>query len=162
VGGLLRPGYELAASEEELTQYPGFSRDIEASRSRSQAAPGRGRAENLSFTFTNRNVPMPYVPVGIDLIDQWRQIGQVEHEQLETRAYLANLRGLNYDVGLDFNCDFMDEPNLQLAKYISAMSRRSTMPATTIPSWTSCTSSRTARLDPERRARDPARVRGAS
>jgi peptide/nickel transport system substrate-binding protein len=69
----------------------------------------------------NRNIPMPYVPVGIDLIDQWRQIGvTAEHEQLETRAYLANLRGLNYDVGLDFNCDFMDEPNIQLAKYLSA------------------------------------------
>jgi hypothetical protein len=76
---------------------------------------------NLSFTFLNRNVPMPYVPVGIDLIDQWRQIGvNVEHQQLETSAYLSNLRGLNYDAGLDFACDFMDEPNIQLAKYLSA------------------------------------------
>ena len=32
VGGLLRPGYELAASEAEMEQWLGFSRDIEASR----------------------------------------------------------------------------------------------------------------------------------
>ncbi|MGA0032420.1 MAG: hypothetical protein ACO3HA_03675, partial [Burkholderiales bacterium] len=55
------------------------------------------------------------------LIDQWRQIGvTAEHEQLETKLYQAAMRGGNYEVGLDFNCDFMDEPNLQLQKYISA------------------------------------------
>jgi peptide/nickel transport system substrate-binding protein len=64
---------------------------------------------------------MPYTPVGVFLIDQWRQIGvTAEHEQPETRAYMANLRGGNYEVGMDFNCDAVDDPNLQLAKYISA------------------------------------------
>jgi len=32
VGGILRPGYDLAASEKELLQMPGFSKDINASR----------------------------------------------------------------------------------------------------------------------------------
>ena len=32
VGGYVRPGYELAAREEDLVKMPGFSRDIEASR----------------------------------------------------------------------------------------------------------------------------------
>jgi peptide/nickel transport system substrate-binding protein len=76
---------------------------------------------NLKLKLTNRNVPMPYTPVGVFLIDQWRQIGvTVEHEQLETRLYQAALSGGNYEAGLDFSCDFMDEPNLQLIKYISA------------------------------------------
>jgi peptide/nickel transport system substrate-binding protein len=66
---------------------------------------------------------MPYTPVGVFLIDQWRQIGlTVQHEQLETRLYLAAQQRGNptYDAALDFNCDFMDEPNLQLQKYLSA------------------------------------------
>lgn len=121
VGGLLRPGYELAASEEEIEQWPGFSRDIEAAREQARALLAEAGQENLSFTFTNRNVPMPYTPVGVFLIDQWRQIGvQVEHEQLETRLYQAKLRGDELDAGLDFHCDYMDEPNLQLIKYISS------------------------------------------
>ena len=45
----------------------------------------------------------------------------VKHEQLETRLYLAAQQRDNptFDAALDFNCDFMDEPNLQLQKYLS-------------------------------------------
>jgi len=76
---------------------------------------------NLKFKLTNRNVSMPYTPVGVFLINEWRQIGlNVEHEQLETRLYINAQRSGNYEAALDFNCDFMDEPNLQLIKYISA------------------------------------------
>ncbi len=74
------------------------------------------------FTLTNRNVAMPYTPVGVFLIDQWRQVGvNVKHEQLETRLYLAAQQRdkPTFDAALDFNCDFMDEPNLQLQKYLS-------------------------------------------
>ncbi len=121
VGGLLRPGYSLAAKESELAQYPGFGRDIKTSREEAKKLLRDAGVTNLKFKFTNRNVAMPYTPVGVFLIDQWRQIGvAVEHEQLETKLYLAALSGGNYEAALDFNCDFMDEPNLQLIKYISA------------------------------------------
>jgi peptide/nickel transport system substrate-binding protein len=121
VGGLLRPGYELAASEKELVAYPGFWKDVNKSRAEAKRLLKEAGAEGLKFKLTNRNVPMPYTPVGVFLIDQWRQVGaQVEHEQLETRLYLARQQEGNYDAALDFNCDFMDEPNLQLLKYLSA------------------------------------------
>jgi peptide/nickel transport system substrate-binding protein len=121
VGGILRPGYELAASESELVQYPGWGRDINKSRAEAKALLAQAGVKDLKFKFLNRNVPMPYTPVGVFLIDQWRQIGvTAEHEQPETRAYIANLRGGNYEVGLDFNCDAVDDPNLQIIKYISA------------------------------------------
>jgi len=121
VGGVLRPGYELAPSEEELARYPGFGKDIAKSRAEAKRLLQEAGVSNLKFKFTNRNVPMPYTPVGVFLIDQWRQIGvTVEHEQLDTKLYQAALRGGNYEAGLDFNCDFMDEPNLQLQKYLSA------------------------------------------
>jgi peptide/nickel transport system substrate-binding protein len=121
VGGLLRPGYELAASDAEMEKWLGFSRDIEASREQARSLLAEAGQEGLSFTFTNRNIAMPYTPVGVFLIDQWRQIGlEVEHEQLETRLYQAKLRGDELEAGLDFHCDYMDEPNLQLIKYISS------------------------------------------
>ncbi len=122
VGGVLRPGYDLAVSEKELVTYPGFSKDINASRAEARKLLAAAGVPNLAFTFTNRNVAMPYTPVGVFLIDQWRQIGvNVKHEQLETRLYLAAQQRDNptFDAALDFNCDFMDEPNLQLQKYLS-------------------------------------------
>ena len=122
VGGILRPGYDLAASEKELLTYPGFSKDINASRAQAKKLLQEAGVPNLTFTLTNRNVAMPYTPVGVFLIDQWRQIGvNVKHEQLETKLYLAAQQRDNptFDAALDFNCDFMDEPNLQLVKYLS-------------------------------------------
>ena len=122
VGGILRPGYELASPERELVTYPGWSKDINASRAQAKKLLQEAGVPNLSFTFTNRNVAMPYTPVGVFLIDQWRQIGvNAKHEQLETRLYLAAQQRdkPTYDAALDFNCDFMDEPNLQLQKYLS-------------------------------------------
>jgi peptide/nickel transport system substrate-binding protein len=121
VGATMRPGYDLAASNAELEAMPGFARDIAKSRAEAKKLLAEAGHPNLKFKFLNRNVPMPYTPVGVFLIDQWRQVGvTVEHEQLETRLYQAALSGGNYEVGLDFNCDFMDEPNLQLLKYMSA------------------------------------------
>jgi peptide/nickel transport system substrate-binding protein len=122
VGGLLRPGYEYAATEKELMSYPGFSKDVPASRAQAKKLLQEAGVPNLTFTLTNRNVAMPYTPVGVFLIDQWRQIGvNVKHDQLETKLYLAAQQRDNptFDAALDFNCDFMDEPNLQLLKYLS-------------------------------------------
>ena len=121
VGGLLRPGYDLATPEADLVKLPGFAKDITAARAEARKLLQEAGASNLKFKLTNRNVNMPYTPVGVYLINEWRQIGlTVEHEQLETRLYTNALRSGNYQAGLDFNCDFMDEPNLQLIKYISA------------------------------------------
>jgi len=122
VGGLLRPGYELATPEAELVKLPGFARDINASRSEAKKLLADAGQSNLAFTLTNRNVAMPYTAVGVFLIDQWRQIGlNVKHEQLETKLYLAAQQKDNptFDAALDFNCDYMDEPNLALQKFLS-------------------------------------------
>lgn len=121
VGGVLRPGYELAASNAELETYPGFGKDINKARAEAKKLLADAGVKDLKFKFLNRNVPMPYTPVGVFVVDQWRQIGvTAEHEQPETKAYIGNLRSGNYDVGLDFNCDAVDDPNLQLLKYLSS------------------------------------------
>lgn len=121
VGGVLRPGYELAATESELGNIPGFGKDIKKSREEAKKLLKEAGVSDLKFKLLNRNVPMPYTPVGVFLIDQWRQIGlNVEHEQLETKLYQAALSSGNYEAGLDFNCDYMDDPNILLIKYVSA------------------------------------------
>ena len=122
VGGLLRPGYDLAVSEKDLVTLPGFSKDVNASRAEARRLLQEAGVPNLTFTLSNRNVAMPYTSVGVFLIDQWRQIGlTVKHEQLETKLYFAAQQRdkPTFDAALDFNCDFMDEPNLQLLKYLS-------------------------------------------
>jgi peptide/nickel transport system substrate-binding protein len=121
VGALLRPGFDLAATEADLVKLPGYGKDINAARAEARRLLKEAGAENLKFKLTNRNVANPYTPVGVFLIDQWRQIGvQVEHEQLETKQYLAKQQDGSFDAALDFQADFMDEPNLQLLKILSA------------------------------------------
>ncbi len=120
VGGVIRPGYELAAKKEDLTRYPGFSENIQASRDQAKKLLAEAGVQNLKLTLTNRTVAMPYTPTGLFVIDQWRQIGvQTEHSQLETAPYQASLQSGNYEAAINFACDFMDEPNLQLLNYIS-------------------------------------------
>ncbi|MGZ5174192.1 MAG: hypothetical protein ACXWIS_08225, partial [Burkholderiales bacterium] len=78
--------------------------------------------ENLAFKFLNRSGIESYTTGGVYAVDQWRRIGvKATHEQLETKLYLAAQQKDNptFDAALDFNCDYMDEPNLQLIKYLS-------------------------------------------
>ena len=120
VGGVLRPGYDLATPDEDLESLPGFGRDVEAAREEARRLLAEAGQSDLKFTFTNRNISVPYEAVGVFLVDQWRQIGvDAVNDPLPTAEYLAKLRGGNAEAGLDFVCDFMDEPNLQLLKYIS-------------------------------------------
>jgi peptide/nickel transport system substrate-binding protein len=122
VGGLLRPGSEFAASEAELTKLAGFGKDIEASRREARRLlKEAGVPEGFTFTFKNRGIRMPYEPLGLFLIDQWRKVGlNVRHVVQETASHLADLRAGNYETGMYFGAPFMDEPDLHLLKYLSA------------------------------------------
>src|SRR5262249_8308582 len=59
VGGMLRPGYALARSEQELTQLPGFARDIAASRAEARRLLAEAGLPNPSFPPTNRPIYPP-------------------------------------------------------------------------------------------------------
>ncbi|MGH2450679.1 MAG: ABC transporter substrate-binding protein [Candidatus Limnocylindria bacterium] len=121
VGGLMRPGGPFAMPESDLEQIPGFYRDNAKAVEEAKALLAEAGAENLTFTFHNRNITTPYEPVALFVIDEWRKIGvTATHEAKETAAYIADLRAANFDVGLDFNCDYFDEPDLQLTKFRSA------------------------------------------
>ncbi len=122
VGGVMRPGGPYATPEAELQRLAGFGQDIQAAREQARRLLREaGVPEGFEFTLLNRNIPMPYLPGGIYLIDQWRQVGlNPRHVIRETGPYLADLRAGNYDVAVDFTCDFYDDPDVQLAKFVSA------------------------------------------
>ncbi len=75
VAGIQVPGTPWATPPEELTKLAGYGRDINAARAEARRLLKEAGAEGLSFTLLNRAVPQPYEPVGIWLIDQWRQVG---------------------------------------------------------------------------------------
>jgi peptide/nickel transport system substrate-binding protein len=122
VGGLLRPGSEFAMPEADLTKLAGFGKNIDAARKEARRLlKEAGVQEGFTFTLKNRNVKEPYEVAGVYVIDQWRQIGlNVNHIQQEEGPYFNDFRQGNYDAGVDFACDFMDDPDLQLYKFISS------------------------------------------
>ena len=84
------------------------------------AAREAGIAEGFSFVFRNRGIPQPYEPLGIWLIDQWRQIGlKVNHVVQETGSHADDVQfHVRKDVG---DLQRMDEVRLARMTYLSLM-----------------------------------------
>jgi len=122
VGGLFRPGSQFATPEAELVKLKGFGKDIAAARQEARRLLREaGVPDGFSFTLKNRSIREPYEVTGVYVIDQWRQIGlNVTHQPQEGGPYFADLRAGNFDTSVDFSCDFMDEPDLQLQKFLSS------------------------------------------
>jgi len=122
VGGIMRPGSEFATPDADLVKLAGYGRDIQQARTQARGLLREaGVPDNFSFVLHNRDVSMPYEHVGIFALDQWRQIGlTVAHVQAETAKYLADLRAGAYDAAVDFACDYVDDPDIQLAKFVSS------------------------------------------
>jgi peptide/nickel transport system substrate-binding protein len=121
VAGVMVPGTPFATPPAELEKLAGYGRDIAKSRTEARRLlKEAGVPDGFSFTFKNRGIPMPYEPVGVWLIDQWRQIGlSVNQEVIEAAKYYAELRGGNFDVAMDFQCGYIVEPDLDLYKFQS-------------------------------------------
>jgi peptide/nickel transport system substrate-binding protein len=120
VGSFTRPGSEFGAREEDLVKMPGFSKDIEASRAEAKALLAAAGVPNLKVRLINRTVSNLYIPAGIYIIDQWRQIGvETEHVQANETLYNNSMNEGTFDVALDFQGDSVDEPTYQLARHLS-------------------------------------------
>jgi peptide/nickel transport system substrate-binding protein len=121
VGGLLRPGAEYAATPAELRELPGFGPDAAARAAARRLLIAAGHPD-LAFTLINRDFQSPYAAAAEFLVEQWREVGaDVRHAPLEMKAYLAAKQGEPpaFDAALDFACDYADEPNLQLQRWLS-------------------------------------------
>src|SRR5262245_42605431 len=121
VAGVQVPGTPYATPPAELEKLSGYGRDINAARAEARRLLKEAGAENLTFTFKNRGIPMPYEPVAIWLLDQWRQIGlNVKQEVVEAASYYGQvLRPGNFEVAMDFPCGYIVEPDLDLYRFIS-------------------------------------------
>ena len=120
---IFREGHALSPVGEDLAAYPGYGPDVEAARAEARALLAEAGQENLRFTLLNRNIANPYEPLGIYLIDQWRQIGvEVEMETADTGVWTGRLSSGDFDVSVDLNAPVSDEPTEVLLKYLPGSS----------------------------------------
>jgi peptide/nickel transport system substrate-binding protein len=121
VAGLSQAGAPFAMPEAELQKIPGYWPDIEKSRAEARRLLREaGVPDGFAFVFSNRGITGPE-RVGVFLIDQWRKIGlQATHRVLETGQEFAAKRAGDFTVAHDFSCDFVEEPDYTLTKYLSS------------------------------------------
>src|SRR5215468_6776551 len=120
VAGIQVPGTPWATPPEDLMKLAGYGTDINAARGEARRLLKEAGAENLSFTLLNRGVPMPYEPVGIWLIDQWRQVGlNVKQNVLESTAWLAAQKAGDFEVSTNAPCNSIVEPDMDLHWFLT-------------------------------------------
>lgn len=121
VAGVQVPGTPFATPPQELNKLAGYWTDIEKSRAEARRLlKEAGVPEGFQFTFTNRGIPMPYEPLGVWLIDQWRRVGlNVKQEVIEAAAYFGTIRKGDAQVFMDFQCGYIVEPDLDMYKFLS-------------------------------------------
>lgn len=122
VGGVAFPGHPLAATKEELQEMAGYWPDIEKSRAEAKRLlEEAGYGGGLDIVMNNREIDQPYKIVGTWLIDQWRQVGvNATQEVRPTGPFYDQLRTKKeWDVSLEFNCQTIVNPLLDVSKYIS-------------------------------------------
>src|SRR5262250_320465 len=120
VGGLMRPGTELAIAEPELQKLPGFGRDPEKNRAEAKRLLAEaGYPNGFKVVLKNRNVRVPYIDFGVFVVQEWRKIGvEAEHRPLETAAWFADGRDTgNFQLITNPSFNFMDDPDQFLDRY---------------------------------------------
>jgi peptide/nickel transport system substrate-binding protein len=119
VAGIVFPGSPLAATKEELQTLAGFWPDIGKSREEAKRLLKEAGAEGLKFELMNRNVDQPYKYVATWLIDEWSKVGlQVTQRVLPTGPFFDALRQGTFDVTVDFNCQSVVNPLMDIAKFL--------------------------------------------
>jgi peptide/nickel transport system substrate-binding protein len=121
VGGVMRPGTAMAASEAELLTLPGFSRDIAASRAAAKKLLAEAGVRDLRVPLLSRaDVPMPY-DAGAELVaSSWKAIGVTATVvKAPTKTWQAALEKGDFTAALGFGADTVDDPTPQLSHYIS-------------------------------------------
>jgi peptide/nickel transport system substrate-binding protein len=120
VAGIQVPGTPWATPPEELAKLAGYGTDVAGARAEARRLLKEAGQENLTFTLLNRGVPMPYEPVAVWLIDQWKQIGvTVKHTVLETAAWLQAQKNGDFEVSTNAPCNSIVEPDMDLHWYLT-------------------------------------------
>jgi len=121
VGGVAFPGHPLAANKAEMQKIAGYWPDLKKSRAEARRLLKEAGVPDLKFELHNRGVDQPYKIVGTWLIDQWKQVGVTVTQRVQpTGPFYDTLRKKkDFDVSLDFNCQAVVNPLLDVAKFIS-------------------------------------------
>jgi len=121
VAGVQVPGTPYATPPAELEKLAGYGHDIAKNRAEARRLlKEAGVPDGFSFVFKNRGIPMPYEPIAIWLIDQWKQVGlNVRQEVVEASAYHPMLKRGDFEAAMDFACGFIVEPDLDLYRFVS-------------------------------------------
>ncbi len=116
---IFREGHELAPTAEEYKKILGFSDDIEAQRAEAKKLLAEAGVPNLEFKLLSSDLKVPYEPLAVFFIDQWRRIGvNVTFDPQPTAGQIARLRSGDYDVSIDFNAPSGDDPTEVMAKFV--------------------------------------------
>ena len=119
VGGIVFPGSPLAATKEELQKLPGYWPDIEKSRAEAKRLLKEAGVDGMSFELLNRNVDQPYKYIATWVIDEWSKIGlKVTQKVLPTGPFFDALRNNAFDVTVDFNCQGLVNPLMDVGKFL--------------------------------------------
>jgi peptide/nickel transport system substrate-binding protein len=119
VGGIVFPGSPLAATKEELRKLPGYGPDIEKSRAEARRLLKEAGVEHLTFELMNRNVDQPYKYIATWVIDEWSKIGVTATQKvLPTGPFFDALRNNAFDVTVDFNCQGLVNPTMDVGKFL--------------------------------------------
>jgi peptide/nickel transport system substrate-binding protein len=120
VGGLMRPGTNLAMSEAELSALPGFSRDIGVARTEAKQLLTEAGVRELSLTLLVRDIPIPHYAGANLLAQSWKEIGiTMAQDRRNIWEWQKIVDARQFDIALDFSGDFYDDPTFQLTKYVS-------------------------------------------
>lgn len=122
VGGVAFPGHPLAATKAELEQIAGYWPDIAKSRAEAKKLLQEAGVDlSKTYVLNNRGVDQPYTIVGTWLIDQWKQVGlNFEQRVQPTGPFYDTLRSKrDFAVSLDFNCQSVVNPLLDISKFLS-------------------------------------------
>ena len=121
VGGVNRPGSDDGLARGGTGEASGILEGCrEVARAEARRLLKEAGQENLAFKFLNRAGIESYTTGGVYAVDQWRRIGvKATHEQLETKLYQENLATGNFDVGMEFISDYLDDPTQNFVKFLS-------------------------------------------
>jgi peptide/nickel transport system substrate-binding protein len=123
VGGVVFPGHPLAATDQQLQGIAGYWSDVERSRAEARnLLREAGVSQGFEFSFLIRAIDQPYKIVSLWLVQQWRTVGLRPKQVVRpTDSYFRTLRSRtkDFDVAIDFNCESVVNPLLDVSKYIS-------------------------------------------
>jgi len=120
VGGLMRPGFGMATPDATLSTLPGLSHDITASREEARRLLAEAGVSKLSITLVTRDLPGAYGPSADAVLNAWRAIGVTANEvRLNARDLHMAVESGHFEAAFDFDGDAVDDPSLQLQKYVS-------------------------------------------